>query len=210
MQTRSCARSRPRASTSSSACRAGRSCRLRRDGARHDRAPRARAARAGRGHMAQGYARASGASRCRRDLRGRATNLVTPIADAWMDSTPLVCITGQVRTLSDRHRRFPGVRHHRHHDPDRQALVACPGRRGIARIVPQGRFPRCAHGPLWPGPRRRSARRAGGRLRLLVPRRASPSRAGSRPAADTHARSRRPPQRSPRRSGPSSTSAAAC
>src|SRR5438552_7894917 len=27
-----------------------------------------------------------------------ATNLVTPIADAWMDSTPLVCITGQVRT----------------------------------------------------------------------------------------------------------------
>jgi acetolactate synthase-1/2/3 large subunit len=27
-----------------------------------------------------------------------ATNLVTPIADAWMDSTPLVCITGQVRS----------------------------------------------------------------------------------------------------------------
>src|SRR5262249_656582 len=28
-----------------------------------------------------------------------ATNLVTPIADAWMDSTPLVCITGQVRSF---------------------------------------------------------------------------------------------------------------
>ena len=27
-----------------------------------------------------------------------ATNLVTPIADAWMDSTPIVCITGQVRS----------------------------------------------------------------------------------------------------------------
>src|SRR5881396_1426713 len=27
-----------------------------------------------------------------------ATNLVTPIADAWMDSTPLVCVTGQVRS----------------------------------------------------------------------------------------------------------------
>src|SRR6185436_20338460 len=26
------------------------------------------------------------------------TNLVTPIADAWMDSTPLVCVTGQVRS----------------------------------------------------------------------------------------------------------------
>lgn len=28
-----------------------------------------------------------------------ATNLVTPIADAWMDSTPLVAITGQVSSL---------------------------------------------------------------------------------------------------------------
>jgi acetolactate synthase-1/2/3 large subunit len=28
-----------------------------------------------------------------------ATNLVTPIADAWMDSTPLVCVTGQVRSF---------------------------------------------------------------------------------------------------------------
>ena len=27
-----------------------------------------------------------------------ATNLVTAIADAWMDSTPIVCITGQVRS----------------------------------------------------------------------------------------------------------------
>ena len=54
----------------------------------------------GAGHMAQGYARASGRVGVAIATSGPgATNLVTPIADAWMDSTPLVCITGQVRTM---------------------------------------------------------------------------------------------------------------
>src|SRR3989440_9277186 len=53
----------------------------------------------GAGHMAEGYARASGKAGVAIATSGPgATNLVTPIADAWMDSTPLVCITGQVRT----------------------------------------------------------------------------------------------------------------
>jgi acetolactate synthase-1/2/3 large subunit len=53
----------------------------------------------GAGHMAEGYARASGRVGVTIATSGPgATNLVTPIADAWMDSTPLVCITGQVRT----------------------------------------------------------------------------------------------------------------
>jgi acetolactate synthase-1/2/3 large subunit len=53
----------------------------------------------GAGHMAEGYARASGRVGIAFATSGPgATNLVTPIADAWMDSTPLVCITGQVRT----------------------------------------------------------------------------------------------------------------
>ena len=53
----------------------------------------------GAGHMAEGYARASGKVGVAIATSGPgATNLVTPIADAWMDSTPLVCITGQVRT----------------------------------------------------------------------------------------------------------------
>src|SRR5205809_5767728 len=53
----------------------------------------------GAGHMAQGYARATGKVGVAIATSGPgATNLVTPIADAWMDSTPLVCITGQVRT----------------------------------------------------------------------------------------------------------------
>jgi acetolactate synthase I/II/III large subunit len=51
----------------------------------------------GAGHMAEGYARASGRVGVAIATSGPgATNLVTPIADAWMDSTPLVCITGQV------------------------------------------------------------------------------------------------------------------
>jgi acetolactate synthase-1/2/3 large subunit len=53
----------------------------------------------GAGHMAEGYARASGRVGVAMATSGPgATNLVTAIADAWMDSTPLVCITGQVRS----------------------------------------------------------------------------------------------------------------
>ena len=53
----------------------------------------------GAGHMAQGYSRASGRTGVAFATSGPgATNLVTPIADAWMDSTPLVCVTGQVRS----------------------------------------------------------------------------------------------------------------
>ena len=53
----------------------------------------------GAGHMAEGYARASGRVGVAIATSGPgATNLVTAMADAWMDSTPLVCITGQVRS----------------------------------------------------------------------------------------------------------------
>jgi acetolactate synthase-1/2/3 large subunit len=51
----------------------------------------------GAGHAAEGYARASGrVGVCVATSGPGATNLVTPIADAWMDSTPMVAITGQV------------------------------------------------------------------------------------------------------------------
>lgn len=46
---------------------------------------------------AEGYARATGrAGVCMATSGPGATNLMTAIADAFMDSTPLVCITGQV------------------------------------------------------------------------------------------------------------------
>ena len=53
----------------------------------------------GAGHAAEGYAKASGRVGVALATSGPgATNLVTPIADAVMDSVPTVFITGQVRT----------------------------------------------------------------------------------------------------------------
>lgn len=51
----------------------------------------------GAGHAAEGYARTTGrVGVCIGTSGPGATNLVTPIADAMMDSTPLLAITGQV------------------------------------------------------------------------------------------------------------------
>jgi acetolactate synthase-1/2/3 large subunit len=51
----------------------------------------------GAGHAAEGYAQVSGkVGVCMATSGPGATNLVTPLADAMMDSVPLVAITGQV------------------------------------------------------------------------------------------------------------------
>jgi len=53
----------------------------------------------GAGHMAEGYARATGKVGVAMTTSGPgATNIVTPIADAYMDSVPIVVLTGQVPT----------------------------------------------------------------------------------------------------------------
>ena len=53
----------------------------------------------GAGHAATGYAQATGrVGVCMATSGPGATNLVTPIADAYMDSVPMVAITGQVPT----------------------------------------------------------------------------------------------------------------
>jgi len=53
----------------------------------------------GAGHAAQGYARTSGKPGvCLVTSGPGGTNLVTPIADAIIDCTPLVCIIGQVKS----------------------------------------------------------------------------------------------------------------
>ncbi|MEV0600837.1 acetolactate synthase large subunit [Streptomyces sp. NPDC050315] len=55
----------------------------------------------GAGHAATGYAQATGkVGVCIATSGPGATNLVTPIADAHMDSVPLVAITGQVASAS--------------------------------------------------------------------------------------------------------------
>jgi acetolactate synthase-1/2/3 large subunit len=54
---------------------------------------------AGGGHAAEGYAKATGKVGVSLGTSGPgATNLVTPICDAMMDSVPVVFLTGQVRT----------------------------------------------------------------------------------------------------------------
>src|SRR5256714_3510367 len=54
---------------------------------------------AGGGHAAEGYAKATGRVGVAFGTSGPgATNLVTPICDAMMDSVPTVFLTGQVRT----------------------------------------------------------------------------------------------------------------
>ena len=53
----------------------------------------------GAGHAAEGYARSSGKPGVVLVTSGPgATNVVTALADAYMDSIPLVCISGQVPT----------------------------------------------------------------------------------------------------------------
>ncbi|HTU73995.1 MAG TPA: acetolactate synthase large subunit [Trebonia sp.] len=53
----------------------------------------------GAGHAATGYAQATGrVGVCMATSGPGATNLVTPLADAYMDSVPVVAITGQVAT----------------------------------------------------------------------------------------------------------------
>ena len=53
----------------------------------------------GAGHAAEGYSWATGkVGVCMATSGPGATNLVTPLADAKMDSVPIVAITGQVPT----------------------------------------------------------------------------------------------------------------
>src|ERR1700754_1073441 len=55
----------------------------------------------GAGHAAQGYAAATGkVGVCMATSGPGATNLVTPLADAHMDSVPMVAVTGQVGAAS--------------------------------------------------------------------------------------------------------------
>jgi acetolactate synthase-1/2/3 large subunit len=55
----------------------------------------------GAGHAAEGYAQVTGRPGVAMVTSGPgATNIVTPLADAWMDSVPLVVVAGQVPTGS--------------------------------------------------------------------------------------------------------------
>src|SRR4051812_27251832 len=138
---------------------------------------------AGGGHAAQGYAKATGKVGVALGTSGPgATNLVTPICDAMMDSVPTVFITGQVRTdllgtdgfqeadtigitmpvvkhsFMIQHpleipRTIHEADHDRHHDAGRKAKLHDPAPAGAPADDPRG-FLRRAHGAPRPGDRR--------------------------------------------------------
>ena len=108
--------------------------RLRRD-ARLPDPPRPRAARAGRGahgRRLRARERARSASPIATSGPG-ATNLVTGIATAMMDSSPIVCITGPGRQQAHRLGRLPGDRHHRRHAADHEAQLPGDARARTSR-----------------------------------------------------------------------------
>ena len=123
-----------------------------------------------------------------------ATNLVTGIATAMLDSSPMVCITGQVASTLHRLRRLPGDRHHRHHPADHQAQLPGHPRRGPRPTPPRGvlRRPlRPARARCWStSPRTRSRPRvdctAGRRSRCGCP--ATAGRAAARARTADRAR----------------------
>ena len=129
----------------------------------------------GAGHMAQGYARASGKRRCRdRDLRPGGDEPRHPDRGRLDGLDPARLHHGPGPLDADRHRRVPGVRHHRDHDADRQALVARPGWPRPA-LDHARRLPRRADRTLWPRRGRRPARHPGGGRRRRAPGRARPA-----------------------------------
>ncbi len=156
---------------------------------------------AGGGHAAEGYAKATGKVGVAFATSGPgATNLITPICDAMMDSVPVVFITGQVRTEllgTDGFQEadtigitMPIVKHSfmiQHPQEIPRAIheafhIARTGRPGPVLVdIP--------HGPLARGDRLRAGHRR------------APARLPAESRRATRSRSARPPRRSPRRSG---------
>ncbi len=119
----------------------------------------------GAGHMAQGYARASGRPGVVIATSGPgATNLVTPIADARMDSTPARLHHRPGAPDADRNRRLPGMRHRRRDCAARETGLAGARRSRPRRDDPRG-LPRRNLGSSRSSPGRRATRRAGTALR---------------------------------------------
>ena len=128
--------------------------------------------------MAEGYAMVTGRPGVAMVTSGPgATNIVTPLSNAYMDSTPLVVISGQVSRPVHRHRRLPGVRHHRRH---RWASPSTTGSSRRPRTSPWwcGGLPPGHHRPPRPG----ADRRAQGRLQTPPWSGTGPRRRRPRPA----------------------------
>ena len=119
-------------------------------------------------HAADGYSRSSTKVGVALVTSGPGvTNAVTGIATAYMDSIPMVVITGQVPDARDRPGRLPGMRHRRHHAAVRQAQLPRQGREGPRGHDQEGVLPRGDRTP-GPGARRHSEGRHAGVDRVRV------------------------------------------
>ena len=163
----------------------------------------------GAGHAAAGYAQATGRTGvCMATSGPGATNLVTPLADAYMDSVPVVAITGQVSTSligTDGFQEadisgitYPITKHN--------FLVTKP--EDIARTIGEA-FHLAVHRPAGPGSRGHRQGRDAGDHRVQLAGRVRPARLppGHQAALAPGARGGADDQ--PRRGARCSTSAAA-
>ena len=116
----------------------------------------------GAGHMAEGYAKATGkAGVCLVTSGPGLTNVITALADAYMDSVPLVCFSGQVPTSligndafqeadniglepSLHQVQLSGERCGRSGDDDQRSLLHCDD--GASRAGVSGHSERRIHG----------------------------------------------------------------
>ncbi len=106
----------------------------------------------GAAHMADGYARATGkVGVCLATSGPGATNLVTAIATAYMDSVPMLAITGQVKTNLIGNDAFQEADVTGITRPDHQAQLPGQGRRRPRPRRARGHLHR--HAPGRPGPR---------------------------------------------------------
>ena len=104
----------------------------------------------GAAHAADGYARASGrVGVCLGTSGPGATNLVTGVGTAQLDSDPDRRHHRQRARRAHRQGRLPGDRHHRHHPADDQAQLPGPQRRRPPARLRRG-VPHRPHRP--PGP----------------------------------------------------------
>ena len=140
----------------------------------------------GAAHMADGYARATGQGRAWSIVTSGpgATNTVTGIATAYMDSIPMVVITGQVHARRHRHGQLPGVRHRGHHHARGQAQLPAAVHRRPHPHVPRGLLHRL-HRPPRPRAHRHPERPGRHRDGVRLPRRREPALATSPPTAAT-------------------------
>ena len=199
---RSSRASRCKRSRSSSACPAARSCPSTTRSSTPRSATSSSATSRAPATAAEGYAQATGRPGVAMVTSGPgATNIVTPLADAYMDSIPLVVHHRPGGDERDRHRRLPGVRHDRHHDRRDEAQLARhrrrrhpPGRpRGLPRRHDRPARARCS------STSRRTSQRDDG---VVLARRRRPARLPPAPRRPTRRRSRPRSSSSPRRERP--------